>query len=52
MEGIIAEKAASISPDIKVVPFEEIERGYLQSRQLFIDGGGDIESHPFIQNGK
>jgi hypothetical protein len=47
MEGIVAEKAATIPPDINVVPFEELERGYLQSRQQFIDGGGDIESHPF-----
>jgi hypothetical protein len=46
-DGIIAEQAATVPPDVKVVPFEEVERGYLEARQKFIDAGGDPETDPF-----
>ncbi|MFM8840861.1 MAG: hypothetical protein ACKOFB_07170, partial [bacterium] len=47
LEGVVAEKAADLPPDVQVVPTEEVERGYLEARQQFIDAGGDIEADPF-----
>jgi hypothetical protein len=46
-DAILSEETASVQPDVKVVPLEEVERGYLEARQKFIDAGGDPESDPF-----
>ena len=45
-ESIVAEQAVN-APDVSVVPIEEVERGYLEARQKFIDAGGDPETDPF-----
>ncbi|NBO58996.1 MAG: hypothetical protein EBU73_08715 [Chitinophagia bacterium] len=46
VEGIVAERAANV-PDVNVVPLEEVERGYLEARQNFINAGGDPSTDPF-----
>lgn len=46
-EAVVSEQVADVQPDVNVVPLEEVERGYLEARQKFIDAGGDIESDPF-----
>jgi hypothetical protein len=46
-ESVSSDQSDIIPPDVKVVPIEEIERGYLEARQKFIDAGGDPESDPF-----
>jgi hypothetical protein len=46
-DAVVSEKVADVQPDVKVVPLEEVERGYLEARQKFIDAGGDVETDPF-----
>jgi hypothetical protein len=46
-DAVSAEQQPENVPDAKVVPVEEVERGYLEARQKFIDAGGDPETDPF-----
>ncbi|MFZ4569025.1 MAG: hypothetical protein ACOYND_08315, partial [Bacteroidota bacterium] len=46
-DGIISEQNQLNQMDVQIVPQQEVERGYLEARQKFIDAGGDTEADPF-----
>ena len=46
-DGIISEQKQINQMDVQLVPQQEVERGYLEARQKFIDAGGDPEADPF-----
>ena len=46
-DGIAAEQQAPNQMDVQIIPQQEVERGYLEARQKFIDAGGDPETDPF-----
>jgi len=46
-DGIAAEQQAPNQMDVQIIPQQEVERGYLEARQKFIDAGGDPEADPF-----
>jgi hypothetical protein len=46
-DGIASEVQAPNQMDVQIIPIQEVERGYLEARQKFIDAGGDPETDPF-----
>jgi hypothetical protein len=46
-DGINAEHEKPNEMDVQIVPHEEVEKGYLEARQKFMDAGGDPESDAF-----
>lgn len=46
-DGIASEQQAPNQMDVQIIPQQEVERGYLEARQKFIDAGGDPETDPF-----
>jgi hypothetical protein len=46
-DGIASEQQTPNQMDVQIIPEQEVERGYLEARQKFIDAGGDPETDPF-----
>jgi hypothetical protein len=46
-DGIASEQQVPNQMDVQIIPQQEVERGYLEARQKFIDAGGDPETDPF-----
>ena len=46
-DGIASEQQAPNQMDVQIIPQQEVERGYYEARQKFIDAGGDPETDPF-----
>jgi hypothetical protein len=46
-DGIASEQQAPNQMDVQIIPQQEVERGYYEARQKFIDAGGDPEADPF-----